>query len=79
MRSTDAGAVTEGEVESGVTVTSAEPKVLPSHFESETVVTEYVVVDAGLTLRIAGLMETICGMPSDHMRFHAPTPVSAIE
>ena len=53
-------------------VPGAEPSML------DTVVTEYVVVTAGLTLRMAGpLSTTLCWKPSDQVRLHGGVPVSA--
>jgi hypothetical protein len=62
----------------GVTVTTALPEEVPAQFESETAVTVYVVVAAGLTERAAGEEATFdCVTPSDQTTVHGPTPVSA--
>ena len=65
----------------GFTVTTALPVRFPAwavHLESVSAVTVYVVVDDGLTLRVAGLEATpVCVTPSDHVTFHGPRPVSA--
>src|SRR5207249_11080315 len=65
----------------GFTVTTALPVRSPAcamHLESLSAVTGYVVVDDGLTLRLAGLeVAPVCVIPSDYVPFHGPRPVSA--
>jgi hypothetical protein len=61
----------------GLTVTLALPDEVPAQFASETAVTVYVVVEPGLTLRVAGLEVTpVCVTPSDHVKFQGLVPVS---
>ena len=64
----------------GLIVTTALPEALPAQFASETAVTVYVVVAAGLTERVAGEAATpLCVTPSDHVTLQGPVPVSAAE
>ena len=65
-------------VGSGLTVTVALPEDVPEHAASETAVTVYVVVEAGLTARVAGLAPIPdCVTPSDHVTVHGAVPVRA--
>jgi hypothetical protein len=74
---TVAGAEITGAGRSGSTVTAALPVDEPGPFASETAATVYVVVVAGLTLRVAGLVRTpVCAMASDHVIDHGGVPVS---
>src|SRR5579862_7236762 len=59
-----------------LTVIVALPEdVPPVQLESETAVTAYVVVEAGLTLRVAGLVATLFWvMLSDHVTVQGPVP-----
>ena len=62
----------------GRTVTVALPVSVPAQFASFTDVKVYVVVAAGLTLRVAGDAATFdCVTPSDQTTVHGPVPVSA--
>jgi hypothetical protein len=62
----------------GRTVTVALPVSVPAQCASFTDVRVYVVVAAGLTLRVAGEARTFdCVTPSDHTTVHGPVPVSA--
>ena len=63
----------------GWTVTTAPPDPAPpAQLASETAVTVYVAVAAGLTLRVAGDARTFdCATPSDQTTVHGPVPVSA--
>jgi hypothetical protein len=62
----------------GLTVTTALPDPAPAQLASETAVTVYVVVAAGLTLRVAGEAATFdCVTPSDQTTVHGPEPVRA--
>ena len=64
----------------GLTVTRALPAAVPAQPASETAVTPYVVVAAGLTERVAGEAATpFCVTPSDQVMLHGPIPVSAAE
>src|SRR6266446_3795923 len=67
------------EVGRGFTVIVALPVLSPFcevHLESDKAVTVYVVVEEGVTLRVAGLAETpVCVVPSDQVTFHGPVPV----
>ena len=68
-------AVTAGRV---LTVTVALPEPELEQLASVTAVTVYVVVEAGLTLRVAGLAATLgCVKPSDQIRVQGPAPVRA--
>ena len=81
---TDDGVVID-EDGNGLTVTAALPdEVPPLHpVESVTAVTVYVLVDAGVTVRVAGLVLTpLCvklvpPAPSSHVTVHGCVPVSA--
>lgn len=65
---TVAGAVMTGIAGEGLTVTRALPVATPEPFVSDTAVTVYVVVTAGLTLRVAGLVSRPdCVTESDHV------------
>ena len=62
----------------GRTVTVALPVSVPAQCASFTDVRVYVVVAAGLTLRVAGEARTFdCVTPSDQTTIHGPLPVSA--
>ena len=62
----------------GTTVTVALPLEVPLPYGFVRAVTVYVVVTAGLTLRVTGLVVTpVCTTPSDHVTSHGAIPVSA--
>jgi hypothetical protein len=64
----------------GLTVTRALPDAVPAQLASETALTAKVVVEAGLTERVAGETATPFWVtPSDQVRFHGPVPVRAAE
>jgi hypothetical protein len=65
----------------GFTVTAAEPEELPVHpVASTTLVTVYVLVAPGLTLRVAGLDEIpVSWNPSLQFSVHAAVPVRTME
>ena len=71
------------EVGRAFTVTTALPVRSPTwavQFASVRLVTVYVVVADGLTLRVAGLAATAFWLePSDQLTFHGPVPVKAAE
>ena len=48
---------------------------MPAQWASDTLVTVYVVVDEGCTLRVAGEAPALWTRPSDQVRVHGPTPV----
>ena len=61
-----------------LTVTTALPEAVPVQDASDTAVTVYVVVEDGLTERVAGLEGTpVCVTPSDQVTSHGAVPVSA--
>ncbi len=75
---TRVGAVSVAEI--GFTVTTADPVAVPAQVVSTTVRTVYVVVEGGVTSRVAGLAAIpLCVKPSDQTRDHGPVPVSATE
>ena len=61
------------------TVTTALPVPGPAQCASVTLVTVYVVVEEGCTLRVAGEAPTLCTTPSDQLTLHGPVPVRAAE
>jgi len=63
-------------VGAGFTVTTALPDAVPVQFASLSVVTVYVVVLAGFTLRVASVPElTVCTKPSDQVMLNGAVPV----
>jgi hypothetical protein len=60
-------------------VITALPDEVPVQRESATSVTVYVVVLAGLTERVAGLLAFVWENPSDQVTIQGPTPVNAAE
>jgi hypothetical protein len=65
----------------GRTLTTAEPATLPLHPElSVTDARVYVVVEAGVTLRVAGELPALLGPgKSDHCKVHEGVPVRSTE
>src|ERR1700690_757155 len=60
----------------GLTVIAALPELVPEPLASLTEVTVYVIVEVGLTVRVAGLALTASGeLSSDHCTLHGPVPV----
>jgi len=66
-------------VGAGLTLTTAAPEAVPEQCVSERLVTVYVVVAPGLTVRVAGEAAAVCTLPSDQVTVHGPAPVSAAE
>jgi len=61
-----------------LTVTVADPELLPAQFASEIAVTVYVVVTDGLTVLVAGLtVMPLWETPSDQVTLHGAVPVNA--
>jgi hypothetical protein len=76
LAQTDTGAVmTEEGI--GSTLTFALPEEVPEQAASESDVTEYVVLVDGLTVRVAGLDETVWVNPSDQIRLQGAVPIRA--